>query len=264
MSAPEVADRLLLVPGRAGPDAPVVLARAQWPAAEDDALPAIAGFTLSTFSPLVAETAERCLRARYGTAPARPTHAGSTALVLASADGDTTTTETAQATAEAGGRVPPLLFFQSNPNAVLGWIAARWQLDGPVLSIAPVGDPLADGQAVAELLIADGEAAEVLVIAAELDPDRAEAVLLGHAADMSLVLAGDDPAPVADLVVPESPTVPVTPDPAPGLVLAEPAAGPVPDLALPEPAAGPTVLVLPEPAPAPAAALIVPTALEER
>jgi len=180
MTAPELVDHLLLpVPSGAGADAAIVLATAQWPATGSDTLTPVAGFVLSTFSPLVAEVAERCLRARYGEPPAKLEHAGVTALVLASARGDVTTTASAADTAEAGGRVPPLLFFQSNPNAVLGWIAARWQLDGPVLSIAPTGDLLADAQHVAGLLMADGEAAEVLVIAAELDPDRAEAVLLG-------------------------------------------------------------------------------------
>lgn len=198
MSAPELVDHLLLpVPAGAGDDAAIVLARASWPATTDDTLPAIAGFTLSSFSPLVAEVAERCLRARYGAPPAVLDHAGSTALVLASARGDTTTNETAEDTAAAGGRVPPLLFFQSNPNAVLGWIAARWQLDGPVLAIAPTGDPLADAQHVAGLLMADGEAAEVLVIAADLDPDRAEAVLLGSSRRAGLVLPGTATGPVA-------------------------------------------------------------------
>jgi hypothetical protein len=197
---------LILPGGQSTGDGPVVLARAQWPAGADDALTPVAGFTLSTFSPLVAEVAERCLRARYGAPPAAPGHAGVTALVLASAGGDVTTTETAAATAEAGRRVPPLLFFQSNPNAVLGWVAARWGLSGPVLSIAPTGDLLADGSALAELLIADGEAAEVLVIAAELEPDRAEAVLIGRAGEMSLVLADEPDTPAAtELIAPARP-----------------------------------------------------------
>jgi hypothetical protein len=206
MTAPELVDHLLLPDGAPAAGGPAVLARSQWPATEDDTLTPVAGFTLSTFSPLVAEVAERCLRARYGAPPAVPAHAGVTALVLASARGDVTTTEAAAAAAGEGRRVPPLLFFQSNPNAVLGWVAARWELTGPVLSIAPAGDLLADGTAVAELLIADGEAAEVLVIAAELEPDRAEAVLLGRAGEMSLVLPDEpDPTAATELIVPEPP-----------------------------------------------------------
>jgi hypothetical protein len=193
----ELADSLLL-PVEGGGEGPVVLARAEWPATTEDTLTPIAGFVLSTFSPLVAEVAERCLRARYGTPP----DSAGTALVLASARGDVTTNEAAATAAAAGRRVPPLLFFQSNPNAVLGWIAARWQLSGPVLSIAPAGDVLADGRAVAETLLADGEADEVLVIAADLDPDRAEAVLVGRAHPMTLIRPGPEPAA---LVVPQPP-----------------------------------------------------------
>jgi hypothetical protein len=204
MSAPELVDHLLLPVETEGG---IVLARAHFPAAEGDTLPQIAGFVQSSFSPLVAEVADRCLRARHGEPPAVPEHAGSTALVLASARGDTTTNETAQDTAGAGGRVPPLLFFQSNPNAVLGWVAARWQLDGPVLSIAPAGDLMADAQHVAGLLMADGEAAEVLVIVAELDPDRAEAVLLGSHRKADLILPDTDPVTTRPEVVPARPEV---------------------------------------------------------
>jgi hypothetical protein len=196
------ADGLLLPDGDRPDDGPVVLARAGWPATADDTLRAIPGFVLSTFNPMVAEVADRCLRARYGQPPV-PDRAGVTALVLASARGDVTTIETAARDAAAGHRVSPLLFFQSNPNAVLGWIAARWDLTGPVLSIAPTGgDLLAAARAEAELLIADGEATDVLLLAAELDPDRAEAELFGPAREMSLVLPVPPPAP-AELIVPE-------------------------------------------------------------
>jgi hypothetical protein len=253
VSAPELVDHLLLPTG----DGPVVLARSQWPATEDDTLSPIAGFVLSTFSPLVAEVAERCLRARYGEPPAQPAHAGVTALVLASARGDVTTNEAAAAAAEAGRRVPPLLFFQSNPNAVLGWVAARWELTGPVLSIAPTGDLLADGQAVAELLIADGEATEVLVIAADLDPDRAEAVLLGRANEMSLLLP-DQPAAPAELLRAEPPPAAAAEliTPAPPLTAAAELITPAP------PPTAAAELITPAPPPTAAAELIVPTSTE--
>ncbi|MFF1797620.1 beta-ketoacyl synthase N-terminal-like domain-containing protein, partial [Kitasatospora sp. NPDC058263] len=84
-------------------------------------------------------------------------------------------------------RVPPLLFFQSNPNAVLGHIAARWGLTGPVVSISPAdsvpGLVPQDALDLAALLLADGDADQVLVIAAEQaasagGTDRAAAVLV--------------------------------------------------------------------------------------
>ncbi|HEX9335770.1 MAG TPA: hypothetical protein VF892_07780, partial [Pseudonocardiaceae bacterium] len=97
---------------------PVVLARAEWPVGdEDDGLPQIAGFVMSNFSPLVAVIAERCLRAHYGSAPADPVRGATTGVVLASVRGDVTTVDTVAAALRDGRRVPPLLFFQSNPNA---------------------------------------------------------------------------------------------------------------------------------------------------
>lgn len=155
-----------------------VLARAAWPAGKQP--PAIAGFVTSAFSPLVAAVAEQCLTARYGRPPGLP----DTGVVLASVRGDVTTAGAVADAVRAGRRVPPLLFFQSNPNAVVGHVTARWGLTGPVVCTSPAGDPLADGTAVAELLIADGAAAQVLVIAADVaehdhDTDHAVALLVG-------------------------------------------------------------------------------------
>ena len=152
------------------PTALLVLARAHWPESADDGLPPLAGFTASTFNPLVAEAAERCLRAHYGPAPGPgPTR---TALLLTSGSGDRATAAAIDAAAASQRRVPPLLFFQSNPNAVLGHIAARWQLTGPVVATGtPVpavpGEVPADALELAELLLADGDADQVLLIAAE-------------------------------------------------------------------------------------------------
>ncbi|HEY0804180.1 MAG TPA: beta-ketoacyl synthase chain length factor [Pseudonocardiaceae bacterium] len=149
----------------------VVLARAEWPAGPDDtveALPRIAGFVVSDFNPLVAEVAERCLRA----APADPARGQHTGVVLASVRGDVTTTDAVADALREGRRVAPLLFFQSNPNAVVGHVTARWGLCGPVVCTSPVDDPVADALAVAGLLIEDGAAAEVLVIAADLAVDE--------------------------------------------------------------------------------------------
>ncbi len=68
---------------------------------------------------------------------------------------------------------------------MVGQLTARWGLGGPVLCLSPVGDPLADGLAEAELLLDDGDADQVLLILAEqADPavpdsaDRAHALLL--------------------------------------------------------------------------------------
>jgi 3-oxoacyl-(acyl-carrier-protein) synthase len=168
----------------------VVLARAHWPTGANDtadALPRIAGFVVSDFSPLVADVAERCLRAHYGTAPADPARGATTAVVLASVRGDVTTTDEVAGALRDGRRVAPLLFFQSNPNAVVGHITARWGLCGPVVCTSPLGDPVADALAVAGLLIEDGAATEVLVIAADLAADANDQA---HAT--ALLVAGEE------------------------------------------------------------------------
>lgn len=187
-----------------------VLSYARWPETEGDALPQIAGFIVSSFNPLVAEVADRCLSRRTESAPANVPGepAARTALLLTSVGGDRATARALADAVLTGRRVPPLLFFQSNPNAILGHIAARRRLTGPVVSISPrmhepweggpapaafegrqysaensAGGITADALAEADWLLRDGDADEVLLIAAEQgdgpgDSDRAEAVLV--------------------------------------------------------------------------------------
>jgi beta-ketoacyl synthase-like protein len=159
-----------------------VLARVSWPQRPGDTLTPIPAFVGSSFSPLVAEVAERCLRAHYGQPPAPPERAERTAIVLATRFGDIGTGEAVARALAEDRRVPPLLFFQSNINAVVGHVAARWGLAGPVVCTSPLGDPLADGLLCAALLLADGEAAEALVVAVDQAhagaPDHGAAVLV--------------------------------------------------------------------------------------
>ncbi len=135
----------------------VTLACASWPESTVDSTPPeLPGFIVSSFSPLVAEVAGRCLaRGPDGTA--------TTAIVLASALGDLASAVHVAAAVDAGTRVGPLMFFQSVPNAVAGYVAARWRLTGPVVCVA---DP-ADAVAVARTLIVDGDAERALVILVE-------------------------------------------------------------------------------------------------
>jgi hypothetical protein len=155
------------------------ISEGRWPEAPDDELPALPGFIASSFSPLVAEVAERCLRAHHGEPPVAPARGERTAIVLVSASGDAASAAQVARAVDTGARVGPLMFFQSVPNAVAGYIAARWGLGGPVVCLAsPDG-----GLAAAALLIEDGDADEALVVFAEqaTDPtgrDSAVAVLV--------------------------------------------------------------------------------------
>jgi 3-oxoacyl-(acyl-carrier-protein) synthase len=159
-----------------------VLARAEWDGGE---LPQVAGFVVSSFNPLVAEVARRCLVAYFGEPPADPAIADGVAVVLVSERGDTGTADALAEAVRTGRRVQPLLFFQSNPNAIVGHVTSRWGLGGPVVCVNTGADPLTEGLAVADLLIEDGDAVAALVVAADQgdEPgvaDRAVAVLVAR------------------------------------------------------------------------------------
>lgn len=158
-----------------------VHAQGCWPESPYDEPPAgLPGFIESSFSPLVAEAAERCLRRRYGEPPADPTRGERTAIVLLSPLGDVSGAVRVARAVDEGTRVAPLLFFQSVPNAVAGYVAARWGLAGPVVCLS-AGE---EGLDAAALLVEEGDADEALVVLAHQsyldgEPDRAAAVLIG-------------------------------------------------------------------------------------
>jgi 3-oxoacyl-(acyl-carrier-protein) synthase len=163
---------------------PVVLAEAEWPTTPSDVLPAIPGFVTSTFSPLVVEVAQRCLHAFFGDPPVGPARGERIAFVLASSTGDLATSAAVAQAVSQQRRVPPMLFYQSTPNAVAGYLTARWALRGPVVCTVPLGDAMADAQACADLLISSGDADAALIIVADQargphEIDHAAAVLIG-------------------------------------------------------------------------------------
>jgi hypothetical protein len=152
-----------------------VLSSASWPETDADGeVTALAGFVESNFSPLLAEVAGRALRR------APPPASGKvTAIVMVTALGDVTSATRVAAAVDAGARVLPLLFFQSVPNAVAGYLAARWHLTGPVVCVSGTSA----GLDVAALLIDDADADEALVVRVDLavtdgDRDRAAAILV--------------------------------------------------------------------------------------
>jgi len=158
-----------------------VLARARWPEAQDRNLPQVPGFVLSSFNPLVAAAADRCLRRRFGDPPVPADVGERTAVIVVSGSGDAVSAEHVARAVDAGARVGPLFFFQSVPNSIAGHLAARWGLAGPVVCLCPTGDPMADGLAEAGLLIEDGDADRALVVLVEQsDVDESSAVLVGE------------------------------------------------------------------------------------
>jgi hypothetical protein len=172
--------------------------------------PAVAGFVGSSFSPLVVEAAARCLHlvreplpvGGSGAVPA-PLDGPRTAIVIVSESGDVATATSVAGTVDSGGRLGPLLFFASVPNAVAGYVAARWGLTGPVVCLSPLEDALAEGFAAAFLLIRDGDADEALVVHVEQamaagERDQALAVLV-RANTPAEALAIAEPATASDI-----------------------------------------------------------------
>jgi hypothetical protein len=155
-----------------------VLSSASWPEEDDSEVTPLAGFIESNFSPLIAEVAGRALGSWAG-GHARPqATAGRTAIVLVTALGDVTSATRVAAAVDAGTRVPPLQFFQCVPNAVAGYLAARWHLNGPVACVSGTSA----GLDVAALLIDDADTDEVLVVRADL------AVTAGHRDSAAAIL----------------------------------------------------------------------------
>jgi 3-oxoacyl-(acyl-carrier-protein) synthase len=145
-----------------------VVTDSHWPQPGDDALagpPSLPGFIGSSFSPLVAVVADRCLQSLYGEVPAK--QGEKVGIVLVSGSGDRASAEQVRQAVADGKRVGPLYFFQSVPNSVAGYVSARWGLHGPVVCLSPAGDARQAGFDQAALLIADGDADQVLVVLVE-------------------------------------------------------------------------------------------------
>jgi 3-oxoacyl-(acyl-carrier-protein) synthase len=153
-----------------------VSASACWPETDADTeVKPLAGFIESSFSPLLAEAAGRVLRRR----PEPAAQDRVTAVVMVTALGDVSSAAHVARAVDLGQRIGPLLFFQSVPNAVAGYLAARWQLTGPVVCVSGTNA----GVAAAALLIEDADADEALVVRVDLavtdgDRDRAAAILV--------------------------------------------------------------------------------------
>lgn len=179
--APTTPPQLVALRAGAAAAGLAVRATACWPETDTDAeVPPLAGFIESTFSPLFAAVAARALARRPEPAPPERV----TAVVLVTPLGDVTSAAYVARAVDAGERVGPLLFFQSVPNIVIGHVAARWGLTGPVVCVAATEAGLAE----AALLLEDADADEVLVVRLDLaaaadERDAAAAVVVTRTAE---------------------------------------------------------------------------------
>jgi hypothetical protein len=129
------------------------VAEGRWDGGEP---PGVPGFVGSAFNPMVVAAAERCL--------AQVETEALTGIVLVS-DGDRVSADHVREAVAEGKRIGPLYFFQSVPNSIAGWIAAKWDLRGPVVCVTE------GGLEEAGLLLDDGDAEQVLIV--EVDADHA-------------------------------------------------------------------------------------------
>jgi 3-oxoacyl-(acyl-carrier-protein) synthase len=156
-----------------------VIAAARWPEPTDSGEVApLAGFVVSTFNPLFAAVADRCLNRRPDGPRVAP-DSRVTAVIVVSTLGDVTSAAHVAEAVDAGDRVRPLLFFQSVPNAIAGYVASRRRLTGPMASVGTAEAALA----VATLLIDDADADEALIVSVDVaataaESDRAAAILV--------------------------------------------------------------------------------------
>lgn len=147
--------------------APELVNEGWWWVAEEGEPPVVPGFVHSSFSPLVAAVADRVLTDHYLDPSGAATSRERTGLILASRAGDQVSAEHVRQLVAAGKRPGPLFFFQSVPNSIAGQVAAHWGLGGPVVCLSPVSNPVAEGTEEAALLMADGDADEMLLVIVE-------------------------------------------------------------------------------------------------
>ncbi|MQS06045.1 ketosynthase [Streptomyces alkaliphilus] len=199
MTSPEIPEN---------PPAPALVVGAAaiaWPVSGDGP-PAVPGFVESRFNPLVRAAVDRCLD---DAAPARPERfTGRTAVLLLTLFGDATTTDLAGRRLQAGRAHNPLLFHQSVPTSILGFVSREHGLRGALTCLSVDAASLPAAFETAELILADDEVDQLLLVGVELVPTRRAAAVRrrlqpperispGQDAAVALLLrpAREDPAP---------------------------------------------------------------------
>jgi hypothetical protein len=148
-------------------------------------------FVESNFSPLISFAVRGALSV-VGEPPA-----ADTGMVLTSSFGDTETADTASRRLAAGRPVNPMLFYQSIPNSILGYLGCEFAMTGPIICFSADRRLLSEGLAVAESILAEDAAGQVLVIGIDLVPnDRIRAVHKARTA----CRGGIEPLPAGDIV----------------------------------------------------------------
>jgi hypothetical protein len=123
--------------------------------------PPVPGFIESQFNPLVYAVVKQCLSS-WG-----PGEGAGTAIVLGSGLGDTTTADVASQNVAKGHVHNPLLFYQSVPTSILGYVTREFGITGPISCVAG-GELSTSMLEMADLLLEDEAIHQVLVLGLEL------------------------------------------------------------------------------------------------
>jgi hypothetical protein len=138
--------------------------------------PVVPGFIESQFNPLVRRAVEESLDGQD------PEALAATGVVLGSAGGDSTTADVASRNLLRGRVRNPLLFYQSIPNSILGYVSRQLGLTGPLACVAGTAALHADLLEMADLWLERPEVRQVVVVDVELAANpRSETAAAGVA-----------------------------------------------------------------------------------
>ncbi|MBD0743123.1 beta-ketoacyl synthase chain length factor [Streptomyces sp. CBMA152] len=142
-------------------------AAAGLPGAAPAELPGVPGFVLSRFNPLIADVVVGCLGEPGSDGDLTAGAGASTAVVLATTYGDTTTSDVATQRLVAGQVHSPLLFFQSVTTSILGHLTKRYGVTGPLSCLSTGSEPALAALEFADVLLDDEDMSQVLVVGVE-------------------------------------------------------------------------------------------------
>lgn len=124
--------------------------------------PVVPGFIESEFNPMVRLAVEQSLAGQD------PRAVLATGVVLGSVCGDSTTADVASRNLLRGRVRNPLLFYQSIPNSILGYVSRELGLTGPLACVAGAAALHADLLEMADLWLERPDVRQVVVVDVEL------------------------------------------------------------------------------------------------
>lgn len=154
----------------------------------------VSGFVESAFSPLVHAVVVRCLAGLTGEDGKLGDTGARTALVLTTTFGDQVTSDLGSSLLTSGQVQNPLLFYQSVPTTILGVVARDVGITGPTMCVSRQTDLRDDSLDLVDVLLADDEIDQVLLVAIDLEADRRARRVAEELGDRPVPLSDHDTA----------------------------------------------------------------------